>query len=207
MTIQAMNYDGGEQRIVTDFGAKPVWSADGTRIAFHDDAALEREIRVINVYGGHPINLTDNPLDDKTPGWSNNGQRIAFCRDRKYRSSLMVMNADGTGQIALTNGGGCGGPAWSPNDQEIVFASIGPNPDDAVQIWRIAADGTGLTRLSNVESGCGGPDYLPDGTAIIFHCPQVGKSRAWIMDADGGNQRRFDPIPWTGVAHLHWWEK
>ena len=57
----------------------------------------------VNADGSNPVNLTNNPADDRSPTWSPDGRRIAFVSDRDGNHEIYVMNADGTGQTRLTD--------------------------------------------------------------------------------------------------------
>jgi Tol biopolymer transport system component len=75
----------------------PVWSPDGTRIAFVSGGLSSGRLRVINPDGSGQIDLTPEE-DVSEPTWSPDGVRIA------YRGSLghvFVANADGSGRIEL----------------------------------------------------------------------------------------------------------
>jgi len=204
--IKVTNFDGTEERIVSEAAGSAVgWSPDGTKIVFNAVRRGHSAIVVANADGSDPLALTNDPANDWAPAWSNNGEKIAFCRDLGL---LMVMNADGTQPGALSKTEGCSQPVWSPDDQEIAFSSVGEDRP-AGHIWRIGADGSDRSLLAEISGGCGGPDYLPDGSAIAFHCPDNPRDpveRAWIMDVNGANQILFAPIPWPGVGNWRWWE-
>jgi TolB protein len=206
--IWVMNFDGTEKRIMFDeVSTAPAWSPDGTKIAYTGLVAPNNLIIVRNVDGTNRTILTPSPGQYLWPAWSHDGQRIAFCEDRDV---LTVMDADGSDPVALTDGGCSGPPSWSPADQEIVFSSTGPNPEAALQIWGVAADGSELSRLTHHALGCGGPHYLPDGSAIMFHCFQSSDtesvSRIWTMGVDGTDEQLFAPMPWAGAREARWWE-
>lgn len=88
--------------------AEPVWSPDGTRIAFRDDReAIDNcgttggecnyEIFVLDLETGEETNLTNNPALDIEPFWSPDGEWIAFASTRDDpRFDLYVMRADGS---------------------------------------------------------------------------------------------------------------
>lgn len=84
-----------------DFG--PVWSPDGTRIAFSTNRSGNYEIYVINPDGSNPVNLTQAAQADYVPKWSYDGQMISFISARDGNKELYVMNADGSNQMRLTN--------------------------------------------------------------------------------------------------------
>ncbi|MCH7836502.1 MAG: PD40 domain-containing protein, partial [Chloroflexi bacterium] len=62
--------------------AFPVWSPDGTRIAFYSLGERDRDIYVAQADGSGVINLTGNPAEDAFPAWSPDSSRITFYSDR-----------------------------------------------------------------------------------------------------------------------------
>ena len=50
--------------------SSPVWSRDGTRIAFESSRDGNREIYVMNADGSGLIRLTNEPAVDRDPVWS-----------------------------------------------------------------------------------------------------------------------------------------
>jgi Tol biopolymer transport system component len=129
--------------------------------------------------------------------------------------NLWSINADGTNLHAITKliNANSTRPAWSPDGKHIVFESeraldgsdaLNVPPADsgfktaAVNIWVVNADGTGATALTHLSiSASIEPRWSPDGTKILFHSGRpsngadgaAGTSNAWIMDADGNNQK------------------
>jgi Tol biopolymer transport system component len=109
---------GGLTRIVEgsmdeDF---PVWSPDGTRIAFvrhaanFDDIGYRSDVYVSSAEGDDVRRLTDWEGFDGFPVWSPDGTGIAFSSDRSspgegfgegFAASIFVMNADGSGVRTL----------------------------------------------------------------------------------------------------------
>ena len=68
-----MNADGSGQTRLTDNPAddgRPIWSPDGSRIAFASDRDGNWEIYVMNADGSGQTRLTDNPAWDFSPSWS-----------------------------------------------------------------------------------------------------------------------------------------
>lgn len=113
--------DGSDRRVLTaswEHGV-PSWSPDGKQIAFSDYF----DVYVVDVDGGRPRRLTDNPGPDYVPAWSPDGARIVYlsnhvCAQRGGCTAheplhIRIMNADGSDSRALTEDG-WGGPSWGP---------------------------------------------------------------------------------------------
>ena len=75
--VYVMNADGTDVRRLTDspgIDEGPVWSPDGTKIAFSSARDGQQELYVMNADGSDPRRLTDNPARDESPDW----QPLAF---------------------------------------------------------------------------------------------------------------------------------
>lgn len=113
----------------------PVWSPDGTRIAFVSNRDGNDELYVMNADGTNPTRLTDEPAADRDPSWSPDGRHIVFTSDRDNedlvnpltgRWEIYVTGADGTGLTRLTyNATHEVEPAWSPDGTRIAFVGVG----------------------------------------------------------------------------------
>jgi TolB protein len=134
---------------------------------------------------------------------------------------IWVADADGTNARPLVTGANYQWlPHWSPDGVWIVYTDdppggpwmasgppveggpglIGPGflfgrPAQVRQyahIARIRADGTGSSeQITDLEADDRAATYSPDGTKLAFDSTRDGKTRVWIMDADGGNPRRL----------------
>ena len=125
--IWVAEVDGGEARQLTDApetSTAPVWSPDGTRIAFRSDrdrnglcyfqdcTGYNGEIYLMDADGSRQRRLTDDPGDDSSPTWSPDGTRIAFAALRGVEGVLdlpsedyeiYVMDADGGNVLQITD--------------------------------------------------------------------------------------------------------
>ena len=117
--VYVMDADGrNEQRLTENRNNElaPVWSPDGSRIAFMSDRkgnTANFDIYMMDADGGNQQKLTNNRAWDGSPSWSPNGERIAFVSRRDGNSEIYVMDADGGNQQNLTNNPGSDfGPAW-----------------------------------------------------------------------------------------------
>lgn len=82
----------------------PVWSPDGSRIAFVSQEKGSDDIWVINPDGTGVRQLTENTWEwDKHPSWSPDSKRIVFWSNRTGLKQIFVMDADGRNVRNISN--------------------------------------------------------------------------------------------------------
>jgi Tol biopolymer transport system component len=221
--VYVMRADGTNQRRVTDSlgnNWNPAWSPSGRKIAFQssrhvtEEDYLNTEIYVVRVDGTGERRLTDNTTSDLMPDWSPNGKKIAFYRyiDAERDSDIFVMYSDGTNQRRVIDTPGYDyDPDWAPDGTKITFQT------GYQALYKVRADGTGLTNLTNNPSvrwdDVGDPSWSPNGKKIAFsggrvvgYDPRVGEpiieEGIYLINPDGSGLKM---IPGTsGSSGLDW---
>ena len=163
----------------------PLWSPDGSRIAFGSQRDGNPEIYAMNRDGSGQVNITQNPRTDVVWGWSPDSRKIVFSSDRDGPSQVIgpfqiyVMNADGSDVTRLTHDSASDVEAtWSPDGSKIAFAGC---TAQNCQIYAVNADGSGEVALtSDSLANYLEPAWSPDGSRIAF-----SDGALHVMNADG----------------------
>lgn len=159
----------------------PVWSSDGTQIAFiFSQPGANANIGIVQADGSGFISLTNGQGDYGIPKWSPIDNTLAFLAAPagSIQYDLYILQRD-TGKIRqLTNLGNISDFNWSPNGEKIVLSSYNREEDPSISIVSVA-DGK-IARLPHLGS-YQAPVWAPDNRLIAF---AAGKKfpQVYIMD-------------------------
>jgi Tol biopolymer transport system component len=199
----------------------PVWSPDGTNLIFPSNPVCESrfDLFIVPADGSSPATRLLAPdLEGLFADWSPDGKQIAFLgRDATGSVGLYVADA-GPGD-ALRGGLAArrifgldgldfpnlsGGSWWSPDGTELAVVSgavaTGDPTADTRNIIVVKPDGS---EMRVVAENAFNPAWSPDGRRLAFHRTvdpseyfedRPCTARAWVVDADGTNERRLDPL-------------
>jgi dipeptidyl aminopeptidase/acylaminoacyl peptidase len=216
----------------------PAWSPDARVIAFMRGDPRDRlDLYVADVPAAPdddarpapfaaPLLLVRGDDDDPErvgrPAYSPDGRVIVFSADRREGKGTALWQVDVTthamhrlspvparaAYVADLE------PSYSPDGSRIVFASnrhVSSADHDDFDIYSVAADGSGLTRLTNDPGSAREPVYSPDGKRIFFASTRdrqrANEWEIYVMSAGGGRTRRLtrderpqNRAPSTGLA-------
>lgn len=218
--IAVASIDGSSARRLTytsGYENYPVWSPDGTRIAylFREDSDLTRgaqhdregHIRVVSATS------TSNPGRVKSigswaapyqPAWSPEGRYLAillFDVEEEYnppeflprykRPVLYVTEVDNAESEGAVLGITTTPPAWSPDGSRIAFA--GGDWERSI-IYVGSPDGSDLRQIWKGEGHVYGLDWHPDGSEILVLSQREGYTgKLWAINPDGNDMRDLLP--------------
>jgi Tol biopolymer transport system component len=198
--IYRIKIDGTGNTPLKNDGYHPVWSHDGSRIAYYSHGQGSWALYVMDTQGELVNEVDPRTVYDSYPEWSSDDTRILYLYS--YMASIiniMVANSNGIGEPELVTDmdGIYGQPHFSPDGDAVVFMSVKSGES---QIYTVNIDGTGLKQLTNSANGNFNPVWSPDGSEILFMSNR-DKDECTIsddcgmelykMDRDGGRQIRL----------------
>lgn len=148
----------------------PVWSPDGTSIAFMSSRNQSGRIVIslIDADGGNlrQIGPDSIPLQ-AAPDFSPDGEQVVFSGGSWAsgipQSELYIMAVDGTNLRQLTRlGGFVSCPRWSPDGEKILFA----RDINWLGVVDVESGEVSTVLPSGIDGTCG--DWSPDGTQLAF---------------------------------------
>jgi Tol biopolymer transport system component len=188
--IYTMNEDGSDLRNLTKSsddvarGASqgpPVWSPDGTMLAFEGDDGKTDGLYVMNADGTGFRWLAGG----LRPVWSPDGSRILFAK----KTDLYTIALDGTDTTQLTNAPGWDDqPSWSPDGSRIAFVR---GNGGVTSVVVMAADGSDPHQVFQ-EKGVypSQPLWSPNGTQLVLDAETTtadGNYDMYLIEADGSH--------------------
>ncbi|NOZ93520.1 MAG: protein kinase [Acidobacteria bacterium] len=191
----------GEERVLLNSGEQgscPVFSPDGTRVAFlAPGVGGAQELRVAPVEGGASVLLAEGVEPSEYPSWSSDGRFLAFASGTPP-AVWTVATAGGTPK-RLTPGPG-DYPQWSPDGRWIAYVVWTDASDPEQGAWVVPAGGGRAKQLSRFPTQLA---WRPDG-GVLWQVRRKGENlELWEAPAGSWEWRRVGPLDLGGPAAPH----
>lgn len=198
--IYTTSPSGNSLRRLSDAGADPAWSPDGTAIAFTDRARdSETAVFTMRSDGSRVRRVTPKGVGAYEPSWSPDGERLLFTVEENQQESLYTIGADGKDLTPLTDlPGNEYMAAWAPDGTRIAFVMSDPlylTHD----LYTVAPDGSDLTRLTHDPFDQKyAPNWSPDGGSLVYERYAVGANQGELVliGADGLGEQQITNTGW-----------
>lgn len=191
----------------------PTISPDGKSVAFVRGAGTDqRQLILANADGSGEIRVLWESDDDRpeafgAPAFSPDSRELVVAADRRQGQGtlLWIIDVESARIRRLTAPRANAWfvrddtPVWSPDGQQVVFASNRhvASADDAADtdLYAVGIDGSGLTRLTNDPGMASEPAFSTSGDRLYFTSTRDRfhgyESEIYVMAASGGKQERL----------------
>jgi len=158
----------------------PVWSPDGSKLAYVSFEKKKPVIYVHSLASGQRQVVANFKGSNSAPAWSPDGRKLAVVLSKDGNSQIYSVNADGTGVQRLTNSPGIDTePRYAPDGGTIYFTSDrGGSP----QIYRMSASGGDAQRVTFDGTYNVSPRPSADGKTLAFISRRDGRFQLAVMD-------------------------
>ncbi len=201
LDLFAINADGRFARplaVRSGRDTEPVWSPDGRRFAWVNNATGRDQIRIADADGGSVRRFAAGDAYDADPSWSPDGRKLLFTSGRDGTGTTEIYVADtpdGTNVRRLTfRPLEDYGARWSPDGRQIVWFSR-ETANDKFHLYMMNADGSNQRRLlPNRTAPDSGPSWSPDGRRLLW-TSYSNAYEIWVGNADGSGAHRIADHP------------
>lgn len=165
-----------------DFEDHPLWSPDGSRIAYESMNGGKQDIMMVDS-GGRQFTRITHPLDNLTlGGWSPNGNALVYAAQGQdsTEGQIFTVQVGTLSTVQLTSGSGQKAhPAWSTGGSMIAYVRAG-------RIRIMNANGSGDTSLSSSpDSVTGHLGWSSQDAWLIFEGKSSGRTDVYRISRDG----------------------
>lgn len=151
-------------------GSNPVWSPDGSLLAFYRDSALW----IMDADGSHQRMLVAESVSEGSFQWSPNSAYLAF----RYPVGLFIVNVTGEARPYPISEQYVSWYAWSADSTHLAYVGVEGHPKSYPATIEIVAIESGTRTVISSDSDCSvSVNWSPDGTQLaILPMPNGGTS-------------------------------
>jgi Tol biopolymer transport system component len=192
----------------------PVWSPDGSQIAYLSWRDTTLDIYLMNADGGNQRSLYDSGFHDADIDWI--GEQIVFTS----QSKIWIIKEDGSNPHPLTNPPRAGewgqanlpfgdyDPRLSPDGSQVVFSRLvdDQSAHGNYDLFIMDIDGTSQKNLTGSGHTQGLSSWSPSGDKILYIISAIGGQGVYDLysvNSDGSENRSLTPtyLPTDFLIH------
>ena len=168
-TIEPDSTDRQQITSSAQIESSPMWSRDGTGIAYWTDLdETHSELIVVDADGSDARTIAQVAgTEVSRPEWSADGSEVMF-------SAIVDERTTTNCRYGATNGGMCGS-----------------------RLFAAPTDGSGARQVGDLDLDARSPVLSPDGVTVAFGGGEAGSEALYVMDWDGSDPRPLDGVPIT----------
>ncbi len=192
---------GHAERLVAGEGqlSRPIFSPDGSRIAFTGRYDGNTDVYVVSSEGGEPKRLTFHPGADEAVGWTPDGRSILFRSPRVVPRDLdqlyLVAAAGGVPTLLPLPSGEEG--SFSPDGSQIAYSPInqwqpawkGYRGGQTARIWIARLSDSHVSPIPRPNSNDRNPMWV--GGKVYFLSDRDGPTTLFAYDPNDGSVTRI----------------
>ncbi|MBM3121137.1 MAG: hypothetical protein FJZ97_02990 [Chloroflexi bacterium] len=216
--IFTIGTDGGGLRRLTEndlWDLYPVWSPDGSQIAFLSWRAQTLGVFVMSAAGDEPVELLDSAFHEADIDWVDG--ILAFTRE----SRVWILRADGSEAMPVTDPPRAGewgaanlpfgdyDPRISPDGRQVVFERLvgDESPHGNYDLFLVDLETLEESRLTTTGYSQGLASWSHSGRQLVYivsAVDEVGLYDIYLMNADGTGSRNLTAASFPDRFLCHW---
>ncbi len=200
--IWTVSRSGGDARLLAASGGRssgPMFSPDGTKVAFTGIQDGNTDVYVVDAAGGEPVRLTYHPAPDRVVGWTPDGSRIVFASNRATTRDLPQLYTVGLGgglpqELPLPSGAQA---SFSPDGTHLAYVPFNQwEPEwkfyrggQTTPIW--IADLSDSSVIKVPREGSNDRDPMWVGDTVYFVSDRDGPFTLYAYDTKAAKVRKL----------------
>jgi Tol biopolymer transport system component len=184
-------------------GASPIFSPDGTQLAFFADGDVLHVAKSDGTDARVVVRAADLGLDDPDPytppAWSTDSSRLAIFTTRGATNVVVVADSDGTGASVIED---AGVPSWSTDGRSIAWVRPAEDGAGALEISRPDGSERRTVAIDGPQDILG---FAPDGSGrLLLTTVSDAANRISIVDPASGAQTTVLEVPFVEMHSGAW---